>query len=63
MTEYPAGYTCEATVLRLDRYVVGSLPRADSLAVAEHLEACALCTERLVLLRLGSGTHASRGDA
>lgn len=52
MTEYPAGYTCEITVLRLDHYVVGSLPRADALAVAEHLEACAWCFERFVLIRL-----------
>jgi anti-sigma factor RsiW len=62
MTEYPAGYTCEVVVLRLDRYVVGALPRAEALAVAEHLEACAWCIERLVLVRVGGGNHASRGD-
>jgi anti-sigma factor RsiW len=52
MTEYPPGYTCEVTILRLDRYAAGSLPRTDALAVAEHLEACAYCLERLMVLRL-----------
>jgi hypothetical protein len=55
MTEYPAGYTCEVIALRLDRYAAGALPRADALAVAEHLEACAWCVERLVLLREAAG--------
>jgi hypothetical protein len=55
MTEYPAGYTCEYVALRLDRYVAGFLFRAEALAVAEHLEACAWCIERLVLLRVGLG--------
>jgi anti-sigma factor RsiW len=54
MTEYPSGYTCGVTLLRLDRYVAGSLPRADMLAVAEHLEACAYCLERLMVLRLNT---------
>jgi hypothetical protein len=63
MTEYPAGYTCEVVALRLDRYVVGSLTRADALAVAEHLEACAWCTERLVLLGVGgAGNPQGRGE-
>lgn len=52
MTDYPAGYTCEVVTLRLDRYIADALPRADALAVAEHLEACAWCAERLVLLRV-----------
>jgi putative zinc finger protein len=62
MTEYPAGYTCEVVALRLERYVVGVLPRADALAVAEHLEACAWCIECLVLLRVSGGNHGGRGD-
>ena len=58
MTEYPTGYTCEVVAVRLDRYIVGSLPRADALAVAEHLEACAWCLERLVVIRLSAaGRH------
>jgi anti-sigma factor RsiW len=62
VTEYPAGYTCEVVALRLERYVVGALPRADALAVAEHLEACPWCIERLVLVRVGVGNHGGRGD-
>jgi hypothetical protein len=61
MTEYPAGYTCEVIALRLDRYIVGALPRADALAVAEHLEACAWCIERLVLLRESDDNYQTRG--
>ena len=53
VTEYPAGYTCEVTVVLLERYVAGTLPRADALAVAEHLEACPPCMERLVIIRFG----------
>jgi anti-sigma factor RsiW len=53
VTEYPAGYTCEVTVVLLERYVAGTLPRADALAVAEHLEACPPCLERLVFIRFG----------
>ena len=54
MTEYPAGYTCEVTIVRLERYVAGALPRPESLAVAEHLEACPPCLERLVIIRFGT---------
>ena len=54
-TEYPAGYTCDVIALRLDRYVMGTLARADALAVAEHLEACAWCEERFALLRQAGG--------
>ncbi len=65
MTEYPAGYTCEVIALRLDRYIVGALPRADALAVAEHLEACDSCAHLLALRverRLGpSGSELSAG--
>jgi anti-sigma factor RsiW len=39
-------------VSRLERYVVSALPRAESLAVAEHLEACPSCSHRVVLVRL-----------
>jgi hypothetical protein len=50
MVEYPAGWTCERITLKLEYYLVGSLPRAEALAVAEHIEACVLCAQRLVLL-------------
>ena len=52
--EYPSGRTCEVTVLRLERYVVESLPRQEMLEVGEHLEACAECAQALALLRAGS---------
>ena len=52
--EYASGWTCEVTVLRLERYVVESLPRREMLGVGEHLEACAECAQALALLRAGS---------
>jgi anti-sigma factor RsiW len=52
MLEYPAGWTCERTVLRLELYLLGTLPLSEALAVAEHLEACDGCPQRLVLFRL-----------
>ena len=33
--EYPLGWTCEVTVVRLERYVVESLPRREMLAVGD----------------------------
>jgi anti-sigma factor ChrR (cupin superfamily) len=50
MTEYPAGWTCDVVVLHLQRYRLGTLSPADSLAIAEHLEACVVCYQRLVLV-------------
>jgi anti-sigma factor RsiW len=52
--EYPSGWTCAVTVVCLERYVVGSLPRREMLAVGEHLEACVECAQALTLLRAGS---------
>ena len=52
--EYPSGWTCEVTVVRLERYVVESLPRREILAIGEHLEACVECAQALALLRAGS---------
>ena len=52
--EYPSSWTCEVTVVRLERYVVESLPRREMLAVGEHLEACVECAQALALLRAGS---------
>jgi hypothetical protein len=47
--EYPPGWTCERTVLRLESYLLSTLIHIDALAVAEHLEACGECPHRLVL--------------
>jgi hypothetical protein len=52
MVNHPAGWTCERTVLRFENYLLGTLPLSDALAVAEHLEACDGCPQRLVLYRV-----------
>lgn len=52
MTNYPPGWTCERTVLTYEYYLLGTLPRLELLAVAEHLEACDGCSQRLVLYRM-----------
>ena len=66
MTEYPRHWTCEVTVLRLEAYLRRTLPLAESLAVAEHLEACDSCAHLLALRverRLGpSGSELSAGE-
>jgi len=49
MPEYPRGWTCELVVIRFERYLTGALPLGESLALAEHLEACLVCAQRLVL--------------
>lgn len=36
-------------VARLARYLDNTLPRMESLAVAEHVEACVSCAERVAL--------------
>jgi len=52
--EYPTGWTCEVVVVKLELYLGDSLSRGESLAVAEHLEACAGCAQLLVV-RPGRG--------
>jgi hypothetical protein len=58
MLEYPPGWTCQRITLRIERYVLNTLPRDEALAMAAHFEACAWCAERLV--GLGS-VHAGSG--
>jgi hypothetical protein len=48
-TEFPSGWTCEVTILRLESYVLKTLSRGEALAVAAHLEACPGCAQLLVL--------------
>jgi hypothetical protein len=48
MTEYPAGWACEDVVLRFERYLASTLPLGEALALAEHLEACMVCAQRLL---------------
>jgi anti-sigma factor RsiW len=50
MTEYPRHWTCELTMLRLEAYLRRTLPLTESLAVAEHLEACDSCAHLLALM-------------
>lgn len=50
--QYPAGWTCEHTVLQFEAYLLSKLPLAEALAAAEHLEACVGCAQRLVLYRV-----------
>jgi anti-sigma factor RsiW len=60
--EYPAGWTCELVVLRLEWYLVDTLPRAEALAVAEHLEACLECAQRLMLVPAPGGSRGRAGE-
>jgi anti-sigma factor RsiW len=53
--EYPPGWTCEIVTLRLEYYLLDTLPRLEALAIAEHLEACERCPHRLALLRPAAG--------
>ena len=50
MVEYPSGWTCERITLKLEFYLLSKLSRGESLAVAEHVEACPECAEELVLM-------------
>jgi anti-sigma factor RsiW len=52
MVDYPAGWTCDRIELRFETYLLGTLLLEEALAVAEHLEACDRCPQRLVLYRL-----------
>ena len=50
--DYPAGWTCERTALRFEAYLLKTLALIDAIAVAEHLEACPGCAQRIVTFRL-----------
>jgi len=52
IVDYPAGWTCERTTLQFEHYLLSTLLLKEALAVAEHLEACDGCAQRLVLFRL-----------
>ena len=49
MQNYPTGWTCERTILNFELYLLSTLPLSESLAIAEHLEACEDCAQRLAL--------------
>lgn len=48
--EYPRQWTCEVIELRIEAYLLRTLPRRDALAFAEHLEACPRCAEWVMLI-------------
>jgi len=50
MSEYPPGWTCEKTMVQFEHYFRSQLQLAHALAMAEHLESCPGCAQRLVLL-------------
>jgi hypothetical protein len=56
--EHPRSWTCERTLLQFETYLLGTMVLVDALAVAEHLEACVGCAQRLVLYR---ATFTGRG--
>jgi hypothetical protein len=58
--DYPAGWTCERTVDQLESYLLRTLQLLDSLAIAEHLEACEACAQSIVIYRLRL-VHRPRG--
>jgi hypothetical protein len=59
---HPRGWTCERTVLQLEGYLLSTLVLGDSIAVAEHVEACGECAQRLALYRLTTVTVPSRRE-
>jgi hypothetical protein len=50
--DYPAGWTCQRTALQFESYLLRTLGLIDSLAVAEHLEACEGCAQSIVIFRV-----------
>ena len=50
--EYPPGWTCERTSRSFEYYLLDKLQRVETLALAEHVEACASCAQMLVLNRV-----------
>jgi hypothetical protein len=49
---YPPDWSCERIALQLERYLLRTLALGDCLAIAEHVEACSGCAQRLVLTRV-----------
>jgi hypothetical protein len=49
--DYPSGWTCERTARQFESYLLSTLALLDSLAVAEHLEACDECAQTILIYR------------
>jgi len=58
--DYPSGWTCERTTRQFESYLLSTLALLDSLAVAEHLEACQECAHTILIYRF-SLTRPRRG--
>jgi hypothetical protein len=50
--DFPAGWTCERTTRQFESYLLSRLALLESLAVAEHLEACEECSHSIVIYRM-----------
>jgi hypothetical protein len=50
--EFPTGWTCERTIRQFESYLLSTLALLESLAVAEHLEACEECAQSIVIYRM-----------
>lgn len=61
LMDFPPGWTCEVVTLRMERYLAMRLPLSEALAVAEHVEACLSCAQRITLLAYGG--EAAAGSA
>ena len=61
MMEFPAGCTCEFVTLRFEGYLRATLSLSECLAIAEHVEACVVCAQRLVLFGAQREKPAQRG--
>jgi hypothetical protein len=49
--DYPSGWTCERTTRQFEPYLLSTLALLDSIAVAEHLEACDECAQTILIYR------------
>jgi hypothetical protein len=50
--DYPADWTCERTIRQFESYLLSTMELLDSLAMAEHLEACVECAGTIVMYRV-----------
>lgn len=48
---YPKEWPCERTAAQFEPYLLGTLVLEETLAVAEHIEACPGCAQRLLVVR------------
>ncbi|HEX2251133.1 MAG TPA: zf-HC2 domain-containing protein [Gemmatimonadales bacterium] len=48
---HPSDWTCDRAARQFESYLLGTLVLQESLALAEHLEACPGCAQRLLMYR------------